>query len=102
MKKPSITAILNKLVIVALLSGVSYCTYNFASAKKRVKALCDQITPGMSVAQLSEFSRKHGLTLPRSDSGITYITESKTFGRFACEIQLSNGIVVDAQYNFAD
>jgi hypothetical protein len=81
---------------------VSYCAYNFASAEKRIKELCSNIPLGMSFTQLSDFANQHGLSRPHSDNGTTFITESKTFGRYACEIQLSNGIVQHVKYNFAD
>jgi hypothetical protein len=94
--------ILNIVIIILLFGGISYCAYNFASAEKRIKALCSKIPIGMSFVQLSGFAKQHGLSRPHNDSGTTFITESKTFGRYACEIQLSNGIVQDVKYNFAD
>jgi hypothetical protein len=102
MNTQRIKNILNIIIVALLFGGISYCAYNFASAEKRIKELCSNIPLGMSFTQLSDFANQHGLSRPHSDNGTTFITESKTFGRYACEIQLSNGIVQHVKYNFAD
>jgi len=97
----SIRRVVSLSMGLGLVGGISYCSYNFASAEGRVRELCSQIQPGMSVAQLREFASTHGLDPKPRESGASYIVESKTFGRFGCKVLLEGGVVKLAEYNFA-
>ena len=86
--------------VVAVTSGISYCTYNFLSAEDRVKELCSQIKPGMSLEELRSFSEKNALgPEPNVEGGITFIFERKTYGRFGCKIIMENKIVRESSYD---
>lgn len=87
---------------LVLAGGISYCTYNFASAEGRVRELCSEIQPGMPGLQLREFARAHRLGPPPGESGVSYIVESKSFGRYGCKVLLEDGFVKTAEYSFAD
>lgn len=88
-------------VLVVLFAGMGFCTYNFATAERRVRALCAQIQPGMSLANLQTFSSKHGLSRPPRE-GVGYIVETKTNGRWGCKIVVENSVVKKSEYTFAD
>lgn len=86
-----------------LTSLVVYCTSNFIGAEARVKAVCEQIKPGMPIAELKAFGLEHGLGgLPNPQPGINYMVEKKTAGRFGCEVVLEAGVVKEAAYHFSD
>ena len=85
-----------------LATGLSYCTWNFATAEGRVRALCSSIQPGMPVQQLRDFARAHGLGPAPGATGVNYIVESKSFGRYGCKVLLENGAVKSAEYHFLD
>lgn len=87
---------------LALVGGVSFCSYNFMSAEGRVRGLCSEIRPGMSVAALREFAQAHGLGPSPQDPGVSYLVESKTFGRFGCRVGIEAGVVREVEYSFAD
>lgn len=92
-----------KLMGVLLLAGASYVFYGFVSAEGRLKEVCNQIKPGTSVADLRAFSKKHGLVPGTSgETGVHFMVETRTFGRYGCTVILEAGIVKDAKYNFAD
>ena len=93
---------INTLFGIAILSGISYCTNNFVTAESRVRALCDEIQPGITVAELSEFASEHGLSPHIKDSGISFTVETKTYGRYGCKLTTESGIVKSAEYNFSD
>ncbi len=84
-------------------AGIVYIFYGFVTAEDRIKELCSQIKPDMPVSELRAFADKHGLGphLPR-ESGVNFLVESKTFGRYGCKVELMDGIVKKAEYNFAD
>lgn len=87
--------------LLALIGGVTFCTYNFASAEKRVRGLCAQIQPGMSLQELQAFASNHGL-VPQPHEGLSYIVEARTNGRWGCKVIIEQGVVKASEYNFAD
>jgi hypothetical protein len=90
-------------LIVLVVAGMGYCTSNFISAEARVKAVCEQIKPGMPIAELQAFGLEHGLGgLPYPQPGINFMVEKKTAGRFGCKVVLEAGVVKEASYHFSD
>jgi len=92
--------IVNRIGVLALIGGISYCSYNYASAEKRLRGTCAQIQSGMTVDQLSEFSESRGLgPLPRHSSGTVFLVEKKTFGRYGCKVTMKDGLVTEAEFS---
>ena len=92
-----------KVICVLVLSSTSYVFFSFISADGRLKKVCSQIKPGMPVAELRAFGKKHGVgPQPSGESGVHYMVESRTFGRYGCKVTLEAGIVKSADYNLAD
>jgi len=93
---------INWIFGVALIGSMSYCTYNFASAENRVRNLCSEIQPGMTVNAVRDFALAHGLGPAPHESGVNFLVESKTFGRYGCKINVEAGLVKVVEYNFSD
>ena len=87
---------------VPVLFGISYFYYALSTGEKRMTQVCAQIQPGMNLAQVKGLAEEHGLKAPSRDSGVTYLPETKTYGRFACKVVLDAGIVKSSEYNYAD
>ena len=87
---------------VPLLFGIAYFYYAMSTGEKRMTEVCGQIKPGMSLAQLKGHAEEHGLKAPSADSGVTYLAESRTYGRFACKVVLDSGIVKNSENQAAD
>jgi len=85
-----------------LVGMVSYCSYGYMSAEGRLRGLCAEIKPGMSLADLQAFSLQHGLRSPTNKAGINYLVETRTFGRYGCAVLIEGGIVKESKYNYAD
>lgn len=92
----------SKLFTLLTIGGAAYYIYGFATAERRIKEVCSQIKPGMSMSQLQTFGVEHGLMRAHNKSGINYLMESRTYGRYGCKVVLEAGVVKDAEYNFAD
>ena len=83
--------------------GIAYIFFGFSSAEERIKEVCSQIKPGMAIAQLSAFGVVHGLApQPRNESGVNYMVERKSYGRYGCKVVLEAGLVKTVEYHFAD
>ena len=89
------------IVGCAIVGGIGYWVYIYASAEGRVRELCGQIRPGMKVSELRGFAEQHGMRKPTKDSGVDFVVEKKTFGRFGCTVTLGGGVVQSARYGFA-
>ena len=99
----NIRKLISTVFALSALFGISYSTYNFNSAEDRVKLICSNIKPGMTLDELKIFSHQNGVgPEPYVESGITYIVEEKTFGRYGCKIKMKNKIVEESTYNFQD
>jgi hypothetical protein len=87
---------------VPLLFGMAYYSYAMATGEKRMKEVCSQIKPGVTLVQLKEFAEVYGLTSPSKDAGVTFLGESRTYGRFTCKVVLEAGVVKSSEYAHAD
>lgn len=87
---------------LCFLGILAYVFYIFYSAEGRVTEICSAIHSGMSVPELNEFSASHGLGPAVTDStGVKFIVEKKSFGRYGCKVTIENGHVSSAEYNFS-
>ena len=92
----------NTVFGILILGSLAYCGYGYATAERRVRALCAEINPGMSIESLRFFATSHGLKYPSQDSGANYLIESRTFGRYGCRVDTENGVVKRSAFSFAD
>ena len=88
----------------ALLLWCSWFLYSMSTAKERMTAICQGIQPGMPFHELQVYASSHGLgPSPRHETApLIYLAESRSFGRHACRVELKEGKVLNAHYNFAD
>jgi hypothetical protein len=87
---------------LVLISGIGFCSYNFSTAETRVRGLCSQITPGMSLVELRTFAQRHGLGPVQPHDGLNYMVETRSFGRHGCRTLVKSGVVQESDYTFAD
>jgi len=87
---------------LALIGSIGYCAYGYGSAETRIRGLCAQFKQGMPISELRNFAMEHGLRPPTSDSGVSFLVEGRTFGRFGCKVTLEGGVVRTSEYHFAD
>ena len=87
---------------ITLVLGIAYFLYNYSTAEGRVRALCPQIKPGMSIAALQEFANHHGLGPGRPHEGVNYLVEMKSYARHGCRVVVTSGVVQESAYTYAD
>ncbi|SRR5258708_23284628 len=83
---------------IAVLLGVSYCTFLQVTAQSRLRAVCSEIKPGTSLTGLSTFASAHGLRTPMGNSGDNYLPEFRTFNRSGCRVTIDRGVVTKSVY----
>jgi hypothetical protein len=89
-------------IVSAAVAGVAYVIHGFATAEERMKATCAQIKPGMALSALTAFAEGRGLMKPRTDTGVVYLAERRSYGRHACKVTLGRGFVVESEHNYAN
>ena len=89
---------------LAFLSYLAFFIYSMATGKERMTEVCRQISPGMTIEQLTKLAEEHGLGPRHLNAGmkLAYLGEKRTIGRHACRVELEAGIVKRAIYNYAD
>jgi hypothetical protein len=92
------------LILAVVLAYGSYYYYSLVTGKERMTAVCARMTPGMTLQQLAHLADEYGLgpRLPNPAAKLAYLAERRSFGRHACRVELENGIVKSATYNYAD
>lgn len=78
---------------------IGYYVYSFIGAESRVRNLCGKISIGMSINSLNSYAKSVGLGPSVHGSGTNFLVESKTFGRYGCEVEVDRGIVTSVKYN---
>ncbi len=93
------------LIGLVLLAYFAYFYYSLATGKERMTEVCGQMKPGMTVDQLIKLAEDHGLG-PRgslsAETKLAYLAERRSYGRHACRVEMKDGVVTSATYNFAD
>ncbi len=99
--------ILAVIAVIAVLSTTEVAVM-FWLGGKDVRRFCDEVKPGIPVAQLAELAKKHNVRFmlpgPREDSGayVTIVNTPRSFGRHICTVRHDNVRVLESRYAFAD
>jgi hypothetical protein len=93
---------LNTIGGILLLGALAWMFYPYFGAEKRVRQVCELIKPEMTYVDVERISLDHGMSLPGRYLPRTYIVENRTFGRYGCRIDMREGRVTAANYDFAD
>ncbi len=104
-KRPSLRQMIAGIATTIAAFGVAYFIYSAATGRERMTEVCRRIAPGMNVSQLMAYAERHGLGPRRhidSRTRLAYLAETRTMGRHACRIELEEGRVRSASYNYAD
>lgn len=73
-----------------------------------VISFCQEIKPGISIAQVTVLAKKHDLRykLPglREESGVylTIVNTPRSFGRHTCLVRHDNAVIIASRYGFSD
>ena len=94
----SLVKIIFSLIV---LLGITYCSYNFLTAENRIKSLCNEIPMGITFSELYLFTSENGLSEPHKKDGLNILVESKSMGRYGCEVLIENGKTTTSTYSHA-
>jgi hypothetical protein len=89
------------LLGVPAVMGIGFFYYFSATGEDRMRAVCGEVKPGMTTAQLVSFARERNFR-PPANEGVTFFADSRSYGRHSCRIDLQAGVVQSATYSYAD
>ena len=87
---------------ILLVGALVWWAHPYFGAEQRMRAVCAQIQPGMTLNELRLFASEHGLNDPHIVNGVAFVVEHRTFGRYGCRVTFAAQLVKSAEYNFAD
>ena len=89
---------------IALLGAIFYFgIWPFIVGGSRMELFCNSLAPGVSVSELSTLSSEKGYRLsavPKDQRA--FVHESRSMGRFLCEVEFREDRLVSAKYVFND
>ena len=93
---------LGLLIGAPIILAAIFFTYFNATGEDRMRSVCKQVTPGMTVAKLNVFIEDWKLAGTVPESGVVLLGQPNSYGRHTCKVTLAAGAVIAAEYNFAD
>ena len=93
---------LGALFGLPIVLAIIFFSYFELTGEDRMRAVCSQIKPGMTGVQLKQFVLDNRLNGSGADTGVSFLGESRSYGRHACKVTMAAGAVKAAEYNFAD
>lgn len=77
-----------------LLAGAGWAIWPFMAGPAQIESFCSSLVAGTSVAEINAQAAQHGYRVSSLIEGRAYIHDSRSFGRFTCELRFGpNGLV---------
>ena len=93
---------LGALFGLPIILAIIFFTYFKLTGEDRMRAICSQVKPGMTGAQLNQFVLDNRLNGFGADKGVSFLGDPRSYGRHECKVTMEAGAVKAAEYNFAD
>lgn len=89
---------------VALLGALFYLgVWPFIVGGSHMESFCRSLTPGLSVSELNALVSGKGYRMTAvSNEQRAIIHDTRSMGRFLCEVEFREGRLVSAKYRFND
>lgn len=85
-----------------IILAIIFFSYFNLTGEDRMRAICSQVKPGMTAAQLNQFVLDNRLNGSGTDKDVSFLGDSRSYGRHTCKVTMEAGAVKAAEYNFAD
>jgi hypothetical protein len=87
---------------VPVVLGIGFFYYFSATGEERMRNLCVQVKPGISLDQLKAFAQENNIRTSVNQEGTSFLGDARSYGRHTCKVVVEAGIVKSADYSFAD
>jgi len=90
------------VVVGLLLAGIGWIVWPFIVGPGQMQSFCGSLAVGTSVAQVQAQAAQHGYRVSSPVEGRAFVHESRSFGRFTCDLQFGPDGLVSSAYSFND
>ena len=82
--------------------AVIFFSYFNLTGEDRMRAVCKEVKPGMTQAQLNQFVLDNRLNGSAGDRGVSFLGDPRSDGGSTCKVTMEAGAVRAAEYILAD
>lgn len=93
---------LGALFGLPIVLAIIFFSYFNLTGEDRMRAVCGEVKPGMTRAQVNQFALDKRLDGSAADRGVSFLGDSRSYGRHSCKVTMEADTVKAAQYSFAD
>ena len=90
---------LGALFGLPIVLAIIFFSYFNLTGEDRMRAVCGEVKPGMTRAQVNQFVLDKRLDGSAGDRGVSFLGDSRSYGR---QVTMEAGAVKAAQYSFTD
>lgn len=90
------------VVVGLLLAGIGWIVWPFIVGPGQMQSFCGSLAVGTSVAQVQAQAAQLGYRVSSPVEGRAFVHESRSFGRFTCNLQFGPDGLVSSVYSFND
>ncbi|MFO1381074.1 MAG: hypothetical protein U1F63_12080 [Chitinivorax sp.] len=91
-----------RIVGIGLLLGLAYLVWPFIGGGRQMQDFCQSLAIHAPLADVRQAAGEHGYRLTLLQDGNGIVHDSRSFGRFTCQLQFSAGKLASARYSFND
>lgn len=86
----------------AILLGLTYLIWPFIGGGRQMQEFCQALPHNAPVAAVRQAVGQQGYRLTLQQDGNGIVHDSRTFGRFTCQVNFTDGKLAAARYTFND
>lgn len=90
------------VVGLLLLAGIGWIVWPFIVGPGQMQDFCSSLAVGTSVEQVQVQAAQQGYRVSSPIEGRAFVHESRSFGRFTCNLQFGSDGLVSSVYSFND
>lgn len=91
-----------RIFAIGLLLGLVYLLWPFVVGGRQMQDFCQALPPHAPLADVRQAISQQGYRLTLLQDGNGTIHDSRSFGRFTCQVQFTDGKLASARYTFND
>lgn len=85
-----------------LLTGLGWVVWPFIASPSQMESFCNSLAMGTSIEQVQVQAAQHGYRVSSLIEGRAFVHESRSFGRFTCDLQFGPDGLASSVYLFND
>ncbi|MCR4346170.1 MAG: hypothetical protein NUV55_03035 [Sulfuricaulis sp.] len=85
-----------------LMAGIGWIVWPFIASPSQIERFCNSLAVGTSIEQVQVQAAQHGYRVSSLIEGRAFVHDSRSFGRFTCNVQFGPNGLMSSVYSFND